>query len=323
MDISILIVTFNSERFIVPCFDSIEKFCAGVEYEIIVVDNASCDRTVGLIRTRYPHVQLIVNAFNAGFGAANNQAARRARGEYLFLLNADTELLDVGITRALAYARKSGAAVLGPRTFNAGGIQLRTCDKANSVKRQIGDYILMAFYLGSIRSLFTSGGTYVPEVATYDGLEEVSFVVGSAMLINRSAYDRYGLFDEQFFFTGEETDLCLRYRKAGLRLIYFPDWSILHHVGSGAPHSCFHISNWIKSFMIFARKHGTMVERFLTRVSALLFLASYCGAFTLKSLKDRSRGDELHIAANYRKILIWYCGLINERRLLTRENERD
>ncbi|MBN2469066.1 MAG: glycosyltransferase family 2 protein [Deltaproteobacteria bacterium] len=321
MDVSILIATYNSERYIVPCFDSINKFCAGIKYEIIVVDNASIDGTVDLIRNRYPHVQLIENQSNVGFGAANNQAALMAQGEYLFLLNADTELLDDGITRALSYARESKAGVLGPRTFDAEGVQLRTCDKVNSVSRQIRVYLSMAFYLGHLRSFFTSGGSSVTVETTYDQPEDVSFIVGSAMLIDRSAYERYSLFDEEFFFTGEERDLCLRYRKAGLNLVYFPDWSILHYIGSQTPHSCFHISSWIKSSLIFARNYGAVMERFFMRLSIFLFLASYCGAFIVKSIIGRSKDEMRCRARDYVRILFWYIGLISEQRLLAKGNQ--
>jgi len=318
VDVSILIVTYNSKKYIVSCLNSIDRYCKGTEHEIIMVDNASSDGTADLVGSRYPNVQLLENQLNIGFGAANNQAALRAQGEFLFLLNADTELLDYGITLALAYARECGAAILGPRTFDGHGVQLRTCDKFNSVGRQISGYLSMALYLGRIRSLFVPSDASA-DLNTYcDRAEDVSFIVGSAMLIARSAYERYGLFDEEFFFTGEERDLCIRYRKAGLRLVYFPGWSILHYGGSGTPHSCFHVSSWIKSSLIIARKHGTMAERLLTWLSALLFLMSYCAAFTLKSLKNRSREDMRHIAANYRRVLLWYWGLISEQRLLAK-----
>lgn len=322
MDVSILIVTYNSERFVVPCFESIKNYFADIEHEIIVVDNASGDGTVRLIKDQYPGVVLIENQGNAGFGAANNQAAKLARGDYLFLLNADTELLDDGAVRALAYAREQGIAVLGPKTLNGDRLHLRSCDKVNSVAGQIRVFLSMALFVGRVRSLLFPRRPSAPLETTYSSPEDVSFIVGAAMLIERDVCERYGLFDEDFFFTGEERDLCLRYKKAGLRLVYFPEWCVLHYVGSEAPHSCFHISNWIKSSLIFARKHGRLHERFMMRIATMLFIISYTCAFAVKSAKMRSSEDVRRRARDYRRMLLWYFGLISEQRLLAKGSVR-
>ena len=133
MDISIIIVTYNSERFIRPCFESLDRWINGLTFEIIVVDNCSGDGTCDLLKREYPQVRLIENSTNVGFAGANNQAAAVAQGEYLFLLNADTELLDDGINEALRYARANRIAVMGPRTVGLAGTMLKTWDRHNSL----------------------------------------------------------------------------------------------------------------------------------------------------------------------------------------------
>ena len=297
MDISIIIVTYNSKRFIHPCFDSISKRINGLSYEIIVVDNCSSDGTCDLLRHEFPHVRLIENSTNVGFGVANNQAAVVAQGEYLFLLNADTELLDDNIEAALHYARENRIAVLGPRTIGLTGTFLKTWDRHNSLLHHLTDILTGALYLK--RFVSSDAEPSVPESPI-----QVGFLVGSAMLIDRHVYQRLGLFDERFFFTGEERDLCMRYTKAGFKLAYFPGWSIFHHVGSGDGQSCFHFINWIKSSRVLARKHGGVVGWAAMYCAMLLYTLTYWLALHCKSLTSPADAAHLRWLADCRRILL-------------------
>ncbi|AJE03245.1 glycosyltransferase family 2 protein [Geobacter pickeringii] len=309
MDISIIIVTYNSERFIRACFDSLQAHVKGVTYEIIVIDNCSGDNTCELIRSYYPSVCLIENKENVGFGRANNQAAAVAQGEYLFLLNVDTRLLDDDIANALRYARDHSVAVLGPKTIGLAGTVLKTWDSRNSLVQYIGSILAGAFFVDRFITSDTSPSEPSQPLP-------VAFLVGSAMVIDRQAYQRLGLFDEQFFFTGEERDLCMRYFNAGLKLIYYPGWSIFHHVGSGDGQSRFHFVNWIKSSRQLARKHGGYWGALLMSAVIIIYTLTYWMAFLFKSVASPNDGKLRAWRSDIFRVLLWSIGLLNERTVL-------
>lgn len=280
MKLSVIIVTYNSGDFICPCLRSLHAACAGLETELIIVDNGSSDRTLESVREEWPGATILRNVTNRGFAAANNQGARASRGDFLLLLNADTVLLDENLCSAIEYAERQDVGMLGPRMVGADGALQRTWDIRNSVSSYLSDILSLAAPSRRLR------GEAPP--APLDPVP-VRFLVGAALLISRAAYKRYGLFDERFFFCCEERDLCLRFASAGVRLIYFPQWSIVHHGGEGSRASRFHLDNWIKASFLFTDKHGTIRHRILVRLVFPLFLLTNCGAFLLKALARQKR----------------------------------
>ncbi len=136
------------------------------------------------------------------------------------------------------------------------------------------------------------------------------------MLIDRQAYKRFGLFDERFFFTGEERDLCMRYTNAGLNLAYFPGWSILHHVGSGDNRSCFHFINWIKSSRLLARKHGGLAGGALMYGAMHLYTLTYWLAVLFKSRTVPGDVARKRWASDCGRIFLWSIGLLSEESVL-------
>ena len=308
MDVSIIMVTYNSAKYIPPCFDSIKKYMKGLSYEMIVVDNCSADETVSLVLDHWPNVLLIENKINVGFAAANNQAAFIARGDFLFLLNADTQLLDDGILDALRYAHDNGTAVLGPKTFGIEKVPLKTWKDDNSLYYHMLEIAAMALFL---KRLFKSS-----QSAELDIEREVKFLTGSAMLISRKVYEQFGLFDERFFFMCEERDLCMRLTKSGLKLVYFPGWSIFHYVSYGNQNSPFHYVNWVKSSLKLARKHGGLAGYAFMIVTFGLYSVSYATTSTIKQLLDFSDPGKSCVARTSRNLLYWYLGFLSEKNLL-------
>lgn len=277
---SIIIVTYNSSGFIRPCLRSLDAACAGVESELIIVDNGSSDRTLESVREEWPSATILRNLANRGFAVANNQGACVSRGDFLLLLNADTVLLDENLQSAIEYAERQDVAILGPKMVGTDGALQRTWNTRNSV----------GSYLSEILSLATSSRRLrweppSPPLASVP----VRFLLGAALLISRTAYNRYGLFDERFFFCCEERDLCLRVASAGERLVYFPQWSIMHHGGGATSASRFHLDNWISASFQFTDKHGSMWHRILVRLVFPLFLLTNGSAFLLKAMARRKR----------------------------------
>lgn len=303
IDISIIIINYNSLHYLKPCLESIKKYIQGIECEILIVDNNSKDDSVANIKKYYPEIILIENSCNAGFGFANNQAAKIAKGDYLFLLNADTLLVDNKIDEVIDFARKNDIAIVGPRLVSENGGLQRSWDEHNNISRHILNILSMALFINKL------GGSKRCNIIQKP--QSVKFLVGAAMLIDRRCYDELDLFDEQFFFTGEERDLCMRYAAAGKKMCYYPGWTVLHYGGSGDSFSYFHLINWIKSSIRLAGKHGNFIQQLFMKLTFTIFLFSYMFAFKFKSLLESSN-EKKNLSLRFRKILLWHLGFKRE-----------
>lgn len=204
MDISVLIVTYNSAGFAESCVVSILKQ-EGVTFEIIVVDNHSRDNTVQILRERGGSITLIENPENLGFGRGNNLAFQSSRGRYLFLLNPDAWLVSPRSLRDTVDWMDRH-----PR-----------CGVSGTAIERPGDVARPKYqYQGQDR--------IGQDFSRLPG--EIAWVVGASMVIRRDVFETVAGFDEDFFMYGEEADLCLRVREAGYEIGYNPD-VIAHHMG--------------------------------------------------------------------------------------------
>jgi GT2 family glycosyltransferase len=258
MQLSILIVSYNTREFTLACLQSVYEQTRGVEFEIIVVDNASNDGSAKAIETSFPQVRLIQLDKNVGFAAGNNLAAREATGDWLLLLNPDTVVLDRAIQKVYLFAtEKSGVRsqewvnapangwhltgisspkfitpyynlIVGGRTFFAdGSLNPTSCHGAPTL------WSLLCMGVG-ISSVFRRSRLFDPESLgrwKRDSVREVDAITGCFLLINRKLWQRLGGFDESFFMYGEETDLCWRARKVGIKCVICPEAQLIHYGG--------------------------------------------------------------------------------------------
>ncbi len=199
VDISILIVNFNGERVLAPCLDSLFAHPPQASYEVIVVDNASSDKSVEQLSSYTQDITLIQNTQNRGFSYANNQAVKQAKGAFFFFLNNDTLLLEGTLTALWSFAKQHPKlGIVGPQLLNVD----------HSLQRQ-----------GSWLGQWQYG---------YNGPKKVSFVVGAAMMIPRHVYEEVGGFDEAFFFYNEDIDLCKMIAKKGYSIYFYPAAKLIH-----------------------------------------------------------------------------------------------
>jgi len=231
MDVSIIIVNWNTRQITCDCLTSIFSQPSTRQFEVIVVDNASSDNFVAAIKKCFPQVTLVENDQNRGFAAANNQAIGLARGRYVLLLNSDTVVLDRAIDKAVAFANEHpDVGVLGCRVLNPDGSVQPTCFMYPSVLNMF----LFATYLNK---LFPKSRFFGRERMTWwkrDDGREVEVVTGCFMLVRREAINHVGLMDEGFFMYGEETDWCFRFRKAGWKIVFTPCAEIIHLGGASS-----------------------------------------------------------------------------------------
>lgn len=228
--LSIIIVNWNTRVLVRKCLESVFATISDIDAEVIVVDNASSDGSPEVIEASFTQAQLIRNAENRGFAAANNQGMRIARGRHVLLLNSDTIVLEGAITGALQYMNEHAhVAVLGCQVLNTDGSIQNTCFRDPDLRT-------LAVVTSGLHRLPWPRflGRHVMRGWSRDSERDVDVVTGCFMLVRRSAIDHVGLFDEQFFFYAEEADWCRRFRKAGWAVRFAPVGRIIHHGAASA-----------------------------------------------------------------------------------------
>ncbi|SLN67474.1 N-acetylglucosaminyl-diphospho-decaprenol L-rhamnosyltransferase [Falsiruegeria litorea R37] len=224
MDISIVIVNWNTCNLLRDCLRSVFDGLLGLRAEVLVVDNASGDASVGMVQAEFPQVTLIESARNLGFAGGNNLALRRACGRYILLLNTDTLIHGAVLSKAVEWMdTHPKIGVMGPRVLNTDGTIQPSCSAFPSLRF----LVMQALGLTRIERL----DSY--RMTGWDRSTErhVDVISGAAMVVRRSAMEQVGLLDEAFFFYGEETDWCLRFAQAGWGLTYVPIPAVTHFGG--------------------------------------------------------------------------------------------
>jgi len=234
IDVSILIVSYNTRDMTVACIQSVLDQTKVVSYELIVVDNLSKDGSAEAIAAafpadRFPQIKLIVAEKNLGFAGANNLAGELATGEFILLLNPDTLILDGAIDKVVMFTREHPkAGIVGGRTY-FGDMRLNP----NSCHGKPTPWSLFCMGFG-LSSLFRRNRLLDPESLGHwerDTVREVDAVTGCFLLIRADLWRELGGFDLTFFMYSEDTDLCLRGWKAGYTCLICPDARLIHYGG--------------------------------------------------------------------------------------------
>jgi len=254
LDLSIIIVNYNVKEFLQNLLHSITKSALNIDYEIIVIDNASNDGSVEFIKEKFPSVKLIANKENLGFSKANNLGLKIAQGMYLLLLNPDTLLREDTVHRMLQFFKNtSEAGLAGCKILNPDGSLQLACRRSFP-----GPWTSFCKVTG-LSSIFPKSRifarynlTYLDENQTY----EVDAVSGSFMMMKREVFEKIGGFDEEFFMYGEDLDLCYRVQKAGYKVFYVHDTQIIHYKGESTKRSSFDETKVFYNAMnLFVKKH--------------------------------------------------------------------
>ncbi|WP_370900373.1 glycosyltransferase family 2 protein [Chryseobacterium gossypii] len=251
MDIrlSIIIVNYNVTELLRRCLLSIQRYVAGLEYEVIVIDNASTDPSWKSLMSEFPHFHFIASGSNEGFSKANNKAIRTASGEYLLILNPDTELEGFYLRDILSFAgSKANFGCLGVRMHDARGNFLPES------KRSVPDMF------NSFEKLFTNfrknnSKSYYRNDIDENENAEVEVVTGAFLLIKKEVYDKVGGLDETYFMYGEDIDLCYTLLRNGYRNYYYGEASILHHKGESTIKDEVYLDRFYGAMHIFIDKY--------------------------------------------------------------------
>lgn len=229
-DVSVAIINWNTRDLLRSCLASLDQNRPTCHSETVVVDNASTDGSVEMVRSEFPQVMIIRNRSNHGYARAANQAIVKSQGRYVFVLNSDTEVSAGVLDSLLSLAEsdlKIGAA--GPRLINSDGSLQLSCRKFPSLAFGIGHAIL---------SLFLADNPYTRQYQLTDWdhgyAAEVDWVSGAALFLRREAAFQVGLFDEEYFMYVEDLDLCYTMHQAGWKVFYVPSAVVKHHVGQSS-----------------------------------------------------------------------------------------
>lgn len=271
IELSIIIVNYNVKEFLSNLLDSIRKAVKKIPYEIIVVDNASDDGSVDLIKKKYSKVKLIANKTNVGFGSANNQAMKIAKGKYFLLINPDTIVREDTFSKMLEFFQNtSNAGIAGCKVLNANGSLQLACRRSFP-----GPWTSFTKVMG-LSKLFPNSKLFARYNLTYlnpNRTYEVDAVSGAFMMIRKEIYDKIGGFDENFFMYGEDLDLCYRAQKLGSAVYYVHNAEIIHYKGESTKRSNLDETKVFYNAMhLFVKKHlsSSLIVELILR-SAIIF----------------------------------------------------
>lgn len=254
MQVSVIIVNYNVRAFLENSLNSVMKALAGIDGEIIVVDNASDDGSIEMVRQKFPQVKLIVNDNNVGFAAANNAGIRIAKGDYLLLLNPDTILQENTITIMLNFLESNkDVGLAGCKILNPDGTLQLACRRSFPTPWVAFTKIIGLSALFPKIPLF---GKYNLEYLAPDKSYEVDAVSGSFMFLQRKVAEEVGGLDEQFFMYGEDLDWCYRIKKAGWKIFYVHKTQVIHYKGESVRRSNIdEVKLFYEAMRLFVKKH--------------------------------------------------------------------
>ncbi|MBK0383479.1 glycosyltransferase family 2 protein [Pedobacter sp. SD-b] len=254
MKLSIIIVSYNVRDLLQQALDSLIYAAININHEIFVVDNASKDATVEMVRNRYPTVKLIINKNNVGFSVANNQAISQAKGQYILAINPDTITSADTLQKTIKFMDKTpNAGGLGVRMINAQGKYL------SESKRGLPTLWVSLCKFTGLCYLFPRSKIfnryYMGWINEYE-TAEIHVLAGAFMLLRKQSLEKTGYFDESFFMYGEDVDLSYRLKLAGFKNYYFPETYIIHFKGQSTRKLSFrYIKSFYGAMFIFAKKH--------------------------------------------------------------------
>lgn len=253
LQVSVCIVSWNVRDDLMACLESLSQAAAGLRTEVIVVDNASSDDTVSVVRERFPEVILICNTQNKGFAAAANQGLAAATGKYLLLLNPDTILPPGALAELLAVAdAHPEAGIIAPKLLNADGSLQESCRRFPTPAAALFRHTL----LGRLFPKNRWAAEYVMAEWAHDEPREVDWASGACLLLRRSAFQTIGPLDERFFWGSEDVDYCYRAHQAGFSVLYVPRPAIVHKIGASTNQAQLRtIVNFHRSMLRLYRKH--------------------------------------------------------------------
>src|SRR5262245_44506989 len=231
-DLTVVILNYNAAEHVARCLAALPAATAGLAVETIVVDNASPRPGIDAVVARVPAARLIRRRRNGGFSAGMNEGLRVTRADAALILNPDTVPAPAAAVKMLGYLRAHpDVGVLGPRMLNEDGTLQLSCRRFPTFATAFFNRYSLLTRL-SPENRFSA--SYLMSDWDHGQIGHVDWLSGAAMMLSRAALGRVGLFDEHYFFSIEDVDLCRRMHAAGYRVVYFPHAEVTHRIGASS-----------------------------------------------------------------------------------------
>ncbi len=230
-ELSIIILTYNTQKYILKCLASLMRVKNEVNFEIVLCDNGSSDGTVEAVRKNFPKVIVIENNANLGFAKGNNAARKVAKGKYVLFLNDDTEVYKNVLSKTLQYLKEHP---------DVGAVTCKLVLPGGSLDRDVRrafptpwvSFTHLALPLDKIFPKSKLFARYWYGYVSPDIIQEVDVIQGAYFLATKKLIDSVGWFNEAYFLDGEDIDLCWKIKKKGYKIVYYPEVSVLHYKGA-------------------------------------------------------------------------------------------
>jgi GT2 family glycosyltransferase len=254
MMLSIIIVNYNTGNLLQDCLKSIYAGANGMPFDVWVVDNSSIDSSRSMVKSAFPKVRLIENACNVGFSKANNIAMSRCDSKYILLLNPDTLVVGDAIDRMVDFMEEHPTVgIAGCKVLNRDHTLQLAC------RRSIPTPKVAFFRMSGLSRLFPNSRAVAKYNLTFKDAneeQEVDAVSGSFLMARRKTIQDIGLLDERFFMYGEELDWCLRAKRAGWGVMYYPGAEIIHYKGESTKYNSRKAAfEFYRAMYLFHKKH--------------------------------------------------------------------
>lgn len=287
MDLSIVIVNYNTKDLLKQTIESVINNTKGIEYEIWVVDNSSKDGSVEMVQEEFKDVKLIASKENLGFPKGNNVAIKKATGRYILLLNSDTKVIGDNLQNCVAYMDKhKDIGALGCKVELPDGTLDHACKRGFPTPEASLYYFLK---LNKIMKNRKKYGAYTAEYLGEDEVGEVDALMGAFMMIPRTVVDKVGMLDEEFFMYGEDIDWCYRIKEAGYKIMYYPKEKIIHFKGSSSKKKKAKTTyEFHRAMILFYRKHYNDKYNIFIKILVYIGVALRMILSMIKNLFKRS-----------------------------------
>lgn len=231
MDLSYIIVNWNTKEFLSKCLQSLASQAAGHDSEIIVVDNASSDGSQVFVQNQFPQVKLIQNKENLGFAKANNIGIKNSSGKFLVFINSDIKVLNGCVDSMLAYMNEYlEIGMLGPQILDSHGNIQRSCMGFPT----LWNTFCRAMSLDSLFPKSKLFGAYLMTFWPHNTTRAVDVLNGCFWMVKRAALDQVGLLDERYFIYAEDKDWCKEFWNSEWKVVFFHQAQAIHYGGASS-----------------------------------------------------------------------------------------
>lgn len=275
MDVSVIIVNYNTKQLLTDCLRSIYERTKGIDFEVIVSDNGSADGSIEMIKADFPQVVLLENNENLGFGKANNVAAKIANGKYLFFLNSDTLLLNNAVKLFFDEAEKINSGekkvFLGCLLCDEVGNVVHSYEKFTPPAKGVFRCVIQTYPVLSKLSAFCRRKKAQFRHFSNINEKDVQFIIGADLFCLSSDFMKINGFDEQFFMFFEDDDLCRRASDCGIKCRIISEPKIVHLESRSTKVKSRKIQFFEKSFLIYAGRYYSIFASMEIRLFFIIY----------------------------------------------------